>query len=204
MVMREELDEAAIVAAVRAAELRTNGQIVCVLARRSYEIGFPATLYASALALIAPWLLLISTQMSAQRIFAVQAALFIVVMLLLNWTPLGLALTPRSHQRRQAFRLAAEQFFTLGMTRTRNRTGVLIFVSLAEHYARIIADDGLNGKITEVEWRHVIDDMVGRLRDGRVNEAFIDAVGRTGELLARAAPPDGGGNDLPDRLVRVD
>jgi putative membrane protein len=204
MVMAEVVDEAAIVAAVRAAELRTSGQIVCVFARRTCELGFPATLYAATLALIAPWPLLSLTQMPAQRIFAIQAALFIVAMLLLNWTRLGLALTPRGLQRRQAFRAAAEQFFTLGMTRTRNRAGVLIFVSMAEHYARIIADDGLTGKITEVEWRTIIDEMVGRLRDGQVNEAFILAVNHTGELLARAAPPDGGGNDLPDRLIRID
>jgi putative membrane protein len=202
--MAEVVNEEAIVAAVRAAELRTSGQIVCVFARRTCEIGFPATLYAATLALIAPWPLLAFTQMPAQRIFAVQAALFIVAMLLLNWTRLGLALTPRGLQRRQAFRAAAEQFFTLGMTRTRNRAGVLIFVSMAEHYARIIADDGLTGKITEAEWRTVIDEMVGRLRDGQVNEAFILAVNHTGTFLARAAPPDGGGNDLPDRLVRID
>ncbi|WP_294539268.1 TPM domain-containing protein [uncultured Rhodoblastus sp.] len=202
--MREALDEAAIVAAVQAAERRTSGQIVCVFARRTCELGFPATLYAATLALIAPWPLLAFTQLSAQRIFAVQAALFIVALLLLNWTWLGLALTPRGLQRRQAFRVAAEQFFTLGMTRTRHRTGVLIFVSMAEHYARIIADDGLTGKIAEAEWRAAIDEMVDWLRVGRVNEAFILAVNRTGELLARAAPPDGGGNDLPDRLVRID
>jgi putative membrane protein len=202
--MREALDEAAIVEAVRAAELRTSGQIVCVFARRTSELGFPATLCAATLALISPWPLLAFTQLSAQRIFAVQAALFIVALLLLNWTRLGLALTPRGLQRRQAFRAAAEQFFTLGITRTRNRTGVLIFVSMAEHYARIIADDGLTGKIAEAEWRKVIDEMVGRLRDGLVNEAFILAVNDTGALLARAAPPDGGGNELPDRLVRID
>jgi putative membrane protein len=204
MVMREAVDEAAIVAAVRAAEQRTSGQIVCVFARRTCGLGFPAPLYAAALALIAPWPLLALTQMPAQHIFAVQAALFILALLLLNWTWLRLALTPRRHQRRQAFRVAVEQFFTLGISRTRSRAGVLIFVSLAEHYARIIADDGLTGKISEAEWRTVIDDMVGLLRGGRVNEAFLLAVNETGALLARAAPPDGGGNDLPDRLVRLD
>ncbi len=201
--MHEYADEATIVAAVRTAETRTSGQIVCVLARCSCDTGVHATLYSATLALLAPWPLLAFTQMSAQHIFAMQAAIFIAALLLLNWTRLGLALTPRGQQRRQAFRAAAEQFFTLGMTRTRNRTGVLIFVSLAEHYARIIADEGLTGKITEVEWRAVIDDLVGRLREGRVTEAFVVAVGQTGELLARVAPPDGGDNDLPDRLVRI-
>jgi putative membrane protein len=202
--MREPVDEAAIIAAVRAAEARSNGQIVCVLARRSCDAGPQAVLYAAALALLAPWPLLAFTQMPAQRIFAVQAAIFAVALLLLAGTRLGLALTPRRQRRRQAFRAAVEQFFTLGMTRTRSRAGVLIFVSLAEHYARIIADEGLTGKVTEAEWRAVMDEMVAHLRAGRVTEAYVVAVDRSGQLLARAAPPDGGGNDLPDRLVRVD
>src|SRR5271166_2019267 len=107
MVMRELADEAAIVAAVGAAETRTSGQIVCVLARRSCDAGFSATLWAAALALLTPWPLLAFTQMSAQHIFAVQAGLFVVALLLLNWTGCGLALTPRGQQRRQAFRAAA-------------------------------------------------------------------------------------------------
>lgn len=81
---------------------------------------------------------------------------------------------------------------------------MLIFVSLAERYARIIADEGLSGKISEEEWRLVMDSMTGHLRDGRLTEAFVGAIEASGVLLARAAPPDGAGNELPDGLVRLD
>ena len=198
-----DADENAIVAAVRAAEARTSGQIVCVLARRSAEIGGEATLFAAALALLTPWALLAFTKMPAQHIFAIQAAVFAVAFLIFAWTPLGLALTPRALKRRQAFRVAAEQFYIRGITRTRHRTGVLIFVSMAEHYARIIADEGLTGKVSEREWQDTVDELTAYLRAHQVTEGFLDAVRRTGELLARAAPPDGGGNDLPDRLIKI-
>ncbi len=201
--MRKHADEAAIVAAVQAAEARTSGQIVCVLARQSCDTGAVSALYAAAVALIAPWPLLVFTQISAQRIFAFQVFLFVTAFLLLGWTRLGLALTPRHEQRRQAFRAAVEQFFTRGMTRTRHRAGVLIFVSLAERYARIIADDGLTGKISEAEWQRAMSELTAHLRENRITEGFVAAVDRTGALLARAAPPDGGGNDLPDALVRA-
>lgn len=201
--MREQADQAAIVAAVQAAETRTSGQIVCVLARQSCDTGALSALYAAALALIAPWLLLVFTQMSAQRIFALQVAIFVVALLLLSGTRLGVALTPRHERRRQAFRAALEQFFTRGMTRTRHRAGVLIFVSLAERYARIIADDGLTGKVSEAEWQRAMNELTAHLRENRVTEGFVAAIDRTAELLSRAAPPDGGGDDLPDGLVRV-
>ena len=198
-----DVDEDAIVAAVRAAEARTSGQIVCVLAQRSSEIGGETPLLAAALALLTPWPLLAFTQLPAQHIFAVQVAVFAAALMLFAWTHLGLALMPRFLKRRQAFRVAAEQFYIRGMTRTRHRAGVLIFVSLAEHYARIIADDGLTGKITEVEWQETVNELTAHLRDHQVTEGFLDAIKRTGDLLARSAPPDGGANDLPDRLVRI-
>lgn len=198
-----EVDENAIVAAVRAAEARTSGQIVCVLAKRSTEIGGEATLFAAALALMTPWPLLAFTKMPAQHIFAIQAAVFAVAFLIFAWTPLGLALTPRAIKRRQAFRVAAEQFYIRGLTRTRHRAGVLIFVSMAEHYARIIADEGLTGSISETEWQETVNELTAHLRAHQVTDGFLEAIRRTGELLARAAPPDGGGNELPDRLIRI-
>ena len=198
-----DVDEDAIVGAVRAAEARTSGQIVCVLAQRSSEINGETTILAAALALLTPWPLLAFTQIPAQHIFAIQVAVFAAALLLFTITHLGLALTPRFLKRRQAFRVAAEQFYIRGMTRTRHRAGVLIFVSLAEHYARIIADDGLTGKITESEWQDTVNELTSHLRAHQVTEGFLDAIKRTGDLLARSAPPDGGSNDLPDRLVRI-
>ena len=139
------MDEDAIVAAVRAAEARTSGQIVCVLAQRSSEINGETTIFAAALALLTPWPLLAFTQIAGAayfrhpgRGFRRRACCY------LPWTHARAgALMPRFLKRRQAFPVALEQFFIRGMTRTRHRAGVLIFVSLAEHYARIIADDGL-------------------------------------------------------------
>jgi len=201
--MKAQADENAIVAAVRAAEARTSGQIVCVLARRSCDPSAFVTLYAAALALIAPWPLLEWTQWTAQTVFAVQISIFILALLALGWTPLGIALTPHSVKRRHAYRAALEQFFIRGLPKTRSRAGVLIFVSLAEHYARIVADENLTGKISEEDWRVAVEELTAYLHEGRLTEGFVAAITRSGDLLARAAPPDGGGNDLPDRLVRV-
>lgn len=201
--MRVVADENAIIAAVRAAEARTSGQIVCVLARRASDPSAFVTLYAAALALLAPWPLLIWTSLSAQHVFAAQIGVFVAALALLGWTPLGFLLTPRHFKRRHAFRTALEQFFERGVGRTHNRAGVLIFVSLAEHYARIIADKALDDRISETDWRTAVEELTVRLRQGEVTEGFVAAILRVGDLLERAAPPDGGGNDLPDALVRL-
>jgi putative membrane protein len=203
--MTQRVDENAVVAAVRAAESRTSGQIICVLARQSSDPAAFVMLYAAALALIAPWPLLEWTQASAQLVFAAQIGVFVLVLAALRWTPLGVALTPRVVKRRQAYGVALEQFFARGLGRTRSRAGVLIFVSIAEHYARIIADHALDDRISDRDWRAAVEEMTAHLREGRVTEGFVSAIIRSADLLARAAPPDGGdgGNELPDNLVRL-
>ena len=136
-------DHEAISAAIHAAEQRTSGEIVCVLAHSSSAYVHIPLLWASVLALCLPWPLIYLTQWSVQRIFLLQIVVFLVVAVLAFLSmPLRLALVPRPVQRVRAHRAALEQFLLRGITRTKNRTGVLIFVSLAEHYARIIADGG--------------------------------------------------------------
>jgi hypothetical protein len=73
----------------------------------------------------------------------VQILVFAVAVLILSWPPLRMALVSPAVRRARAHRAAIEQFFARGLTLTRDRSGVLIFVSLAERSARIIADEGL-------------------------------------------------------------
>jgi putative membrane protein len=185
-------DHEAISTAIRAAEQRTSGQIVCVLAHSSSEYIHIPVLWASVLALCLPWPLIYLTQWSVHRILLLQIALFLVVAVLAYLSmPLRLALVPRPVQRARAHRAALEQFLVRGMTRTKNRTGVLLFVSLAEHYARIIADEGIAQKVHHSEWQDAIDVLIACMRDGRITAGFIAAIERCGDVLATHAPPDG-------------
>jgi putative membrane protein len=193
-------DYAAVSAAIRKAETQTSGQIVCVLAHSSSEYGYVPILWASVLALVTPWPLIYFTEWSVQRIFLLQLVVFIVVGVVLALAPLRFALVPRAVQRARAHRAALEQFVVRGITRTKKRTGVLIFVSLAERYARIIADEGIAAKVHNSEWQAAIDALTAHMRDGRIVEAFTAAVDRCSAALAAHAPPDGSPNELPDRL----
>jgi putative membrane protein len=193
-------DHDAVSAAIRDAETRTCGQLVCVLARSSSEYAHIPVLWASALALSVPWPLIYFTQWSVQRIFLLQLAVFIVAGVVFSWMPLRLAFVPRAVQRARAHRAALEQFVVRGISRTKNRTGVLIFVSLAERYARIIADDGIAEKVHASEWQAAIDALTGHMREGRIAAGFTAAIERCGAVLATHAPPDGSPNELPDRL----
>jgi putative membrane protein len=83
---------------------------------------------------------------------------------------------------------------------TKNRMGVLIFVSLGERYTRIIADEGLAQKVQTADWQAAINVLTGHMRDGRIVEGFAAAIERCAAVLAAHAAPDGSANGLPDRL----
>jgi putative membrane protein len=193
-------DHTAIAAAIRAAEQRTSGQLVCVLAHESSGYAYVPILWASVLALALPWPLIYLTPWSVERLFLAQLIVFIALGLLFSWMPLRLKLVPRSVQRTRAHRAALEQFFLRRVGHTAQRTGVLIFVSLAERYARIIADEGVATKVQNAEWQAAIDALTGHMRDGRIAAGFVAAIERCGAVLAEHAPPDGSANALPDRL----
>jgi putative membrane protein len=196
-------EHAAVSVAIHEAEKRTSGQIVCVLARASADYAHIPILWAVGLALIAPWPMIVFTPWSVQRIFLIQIAIFAVAALVFSWMPVRLALVPRSVRRSHAHHAALEQFVVRRVAHTKNRSGVLIFVSLAERYARIIADDGIAGKVQASEWQAAIDALVGHMRGGRIAEGFSAAIERCGAVLAAHAPPDGSANELPDRLYVV-
>jgi putative membrane protein len=195
-------DQARIVAAIHAAERKTAGEIVCVLARRSSDYAYVPPLWAAFAALVSPWPLVIFTALDIRTILVAQTLVFILVFLALSYPPLRLAATPRVVKRARAHRAAIEQFFTRGVAGTRERTGVLIFVSLGERYARVIADDGIAARIPEERWRAVLDLLLSNIRMGRVADGFVAAIEECAILLAEHVPP-GGREELPDRIYVI-
>jgi putative membrane protein len=183
-----------IEAALRAAEARSGGPIVCVLARASAPYETAALIWSTVVALAAPWPLLFFTDFSAERIFILQLAIFLVALAVTSLPGVRERLTPRALRRSHAHRAALEQFVIRGLAHAAERNGVLIYVSLAERYARVIADDGAAKAIPQKEWRAIVDRLTGDMKSGATTEALIGAATRCGELLAAHFPlRDGAG-----------
>ncbi len=197
-------DRERIAAAIRAVETRTTGEIVCVLAERSVDSGALPILLAALAALAAPWVLVAFTALPVTTILSLQVVVFLAAVILLSLPPVRLALIPRRARRAMAFRVATEQFFTRAVSRTPERSGILIFVSLAEHYARIIADDGISARVPQSHWQGAVDALIAHTREGRVADGFIAAIEMCAAVLAEEFPSaDGGRNELPDRIYFI-
>jgi putative membrane protein len=192
-------DHSRIAEAIRAAEQKTSGEIVCVLARSSSEYHAVPVLAGTLCALLVPWALVFLTQWSVERILVAQLFVFVVATAICAVTPLGMALVPRRIKRVRAHRAAMEQFHARGLGLLESRAGILIYVSLAERYARIVADDHLAAKISASEWREAIDALTAHMKDGRTADGFVAAIARCGTVLAEHAPGARSGK-LPDRL----
>jgi len=199
-----EQDRARISTAIRAAEKKTSGEIVCVLAQSSSDVTALPILVAAVVALALPWLLVALTAMSVHRILVLQVLVFVALALVLCVPQVRVALVPRRARRAVAHRAAMEQFTIRGIARTKNRTGILIFVSLAEHYARIIADVGIAGRVPQSEWQDAIDALVTHMKYGRIADGFIMAIDVCGRVLATHFPrTETSRDELPDRIYLI-
>jgi len=197
-------DRKRISAAIRAAEGRTSGEIVCVLAQSSSDATALPILLAAAAALALPWLLVALTAMSVHRILLLQAVVFFALAALLCLPRVRVALVPRAARRAVAHRVAMEQFAIRGIAHKQDRSGVLIFVSLAERYARIIADEGIAARVAQSEWQKAVDSLVVHMRDGRIADGFLEAIDACGTVLASHFPrTETSRDELPDRIYLI-
>ena len=197
-------DRDRITAAIQAAESNTSGEIVCVLARISADMTALPVFIAAVAALVLPWLLMALTALTVERMLAYQGLLFIVLTFLLCLPAVRVALMPRRARRAVAHRLAMEQFVSRGIARKKDRSGILIFVSLAEHYARIIADDGIAAKVPQADWQDAVDALTAHMRDGRIGDGFVVAIEKCGARLAQHFPrAEASRDELPDRIYLI-
>lgn len=199
-----DTDRARISAAIRAAEARTSGEIVCVLAQSSTGATALPVLLAAMLALALPWLLTALTALPLQRILELQLVTFLVLLILLSLPGVRVALVPPAARRAGAHRVALEQFRSRGIARKKDRAGILIFVSLAERYARIVADDGIAARVRQTHWQQAVDALAAHMREEHIADGFIAAIDACAKILAENFPAVGPGRDeLPDRIYVI-
>lgn len=190
--------------AIRAAEAKTSGEIVCVLAETSSNATALPVFLAAVGALALPWGLVTLTAIPVYRILSLQIVAFMILTGILCWPPVRVALMPRRARRALAHRVAMEQFEIRGLARKADRTGILIFVSLAERYARIIADEGISARVPQSQWQGAVDALVLHMRDGRIAEGFVAAIDLCGSELARNFPrTQAKHGELPDRIYLI-
>jgi putative membrane protein len=183
---------AAIQAATDDAERRTAGEIVSYIVERidDYAEGrwLAATLGSLSLALVAGAIHAFGGYWGGWGVLwitlpaLVGAGLGYLVGGLDRVTRL---LVPSDTLDRRAQLRAEAAFLEEEVFRTRDRTGILVFLALFEHRAVILADEGIHRAVPAGEWDRLVAELTAGIRAGRAVQALIGVIERCGELLER-------------------
>jgi len=129
---------------------------------------------------------------------------FTVALLILKWMPLRLALTPGATKHRRVRRRAVTVFRAAAEKRTVGRTGILIYLSMGERRAEIVADEAILKVTDDQTWGEAMAALLEHVREGRPGEGICAAIERVGGVLAEHFPRSAGDtNEIPDKLIEL-
>jgi putative membrane protein len=111
-------------------------------------------------------------------------------------------LVPEKDEMEQVHQRACLEFYLNRVQGTSKRTGVLIFVSVMEKKAVILADEGISSKLPPETWDHLLVDFRVKLNQGQWVEGFTEAIRECGKHLKTHFPiSTPSGNQLKNHLV---
>ncbi len=219
-----EADHARVTEAVAAAEKTTDGEIVTIVAGQSdayHDVALHWSILAMLLvmALLAwqpgvagwfhglvadPWA---ETAPLGGLYFTALILLvltFLAMRVVLAWQPLRMLLTPGTTKTRRVHRRAMILFRIGTEKRTRAATGVLLYLSLDEHRAEIVADEAIHSKVSPDVWGEAMAALIVAVKEGRPGDGMAEAVRQIGIVLAAHFPRSiDDTNELSDRLIEL-
>ena len=225
MVMRlSPEDHARVAAAVTAAEGSSNGEIVTIatdlsdsyhdvalhwalvvlIAVLAWFAAFPATLSWWDELIFGGWRAVPGPHELLTLLMVLAVAAFTIALLVLRRMPLRLALTPGATKQRRVRRRAALLFKVGADQKTAGRTGILVYLSMAERRAEIVADQAILAVTTPDTWGEAMTALIADVKAGRPADGICAAVGLIGQVLAEHFPKtDTDTNELPDKLIEL-
>ena len=205
MTFLNDAEKAQLRDAIRQAEAKTSGEIVTVIARTSGDYFYYPTLWAALLAILSPLLPIgLALSFAPLGIIELQILVFALLALAFRWPPIKRRLVPRAVKRQYCARRAREQFLAQNLHTTRERTGVLLYVSVFEHHVELLADAGFDARFPAGAWDRVVANFTRQVKAGQVASGFSEAVTAIGRELAGHFPADAGNlNELPDHLIEL-
>ena len=196
--------------AVHQAELKTSGELVPMLVCESHTYPLAAIRGAAFVALL---ISLITTPLIAGMFWLESSNLwvflgifipiFLVVHLLImryprfkRWFLFGYEMD--TEVQNSAF----AAFFTEQLYKTKDANGILIFISLLEHRAWVLADSGINERIPHEQWEEAVAVITSGIREQKQCQALCKAIGMIGDVLEKEFPiQDGDMNELHDLII---
>ncbi|WP_029917373.1 TPM domain-containing protein [Pelobacter seleniigenes] len=190
--------------AVKAAELTTSGEIVPMVVDCSYEYPRAELIGSGTLSLACG--LFVSWAVGGESIwwflpvFLITFALFFLV--IRAWPAFKRKLIHPEEFTIEVKEKAMVCFLEQGLHETRDKTGILILISLFERRVQVLADSGINAKVPQNTWDEIVAMIVTGLKSGAACAATCQAIARCGELLQEHFPrKDDDTDELPNLII---
>lgn len=212
-----DTEKAALTKQIQHAEARTTGEIVTVIATQSDSYRYIPLLWAALLALSLPgWYYLYQYLANSgwtypgesapvlARLYQWQVLAFFGLGMLFQLPQIRMWMIPAAVKRLRAARSAREQFFLQNLHQTQDRTGILIFVSVTEHYVEIVVDTGIAAVVDNSVWDDTINDFIEHIRRREIASGFSNTIEHCKDILWQHFPADEVRPDvLPNHLIEV-
>jgi putative membrane protein len=196
------LDAKKISDGVAAAEMGTAGEIVPMIVLRSSAIGHVPVLLALFIFCLG---LMLEIYFQTEQLWMIAANLIFSIALsfiLSRFLFVQRYLVPRVDAELQTWRRAHSEFSQAKLSQTQSRVAILIFVSIMEHKAVVLADEGISRLCPQEMWDEVVHILTSHFKRGDWQAGFEKAIARTGEILSRHLPAAAENhNEIPDRLI---
>ncbi|MFG1481120.1 hypothetical protein V5F53_21085 [Xanthobacter sp. V4C-4] len=192
-----------ITEAIAAAERKTSAEIRVVITRAPLvQHPFFSVMWSALAALVLPWAVAVAWPMGALSILQLQAIIFLVAAGVLMLPQLTERAVPRLALKAAARSAAIEAFLAHGISRTKGRTGILIFAAARERLVEVVADEGVHTPLGPVAWAEICDAVAREAKRGSLAGGLVSGVQKAGDLLAGPLPHRPGDvNELTDRVI---
>ncbi len=98
--------------------------------------------------------------------------------------------------------LAEREFYKLNMHSTRDNTGILLFLLLAQRKFYILADKGINEKVDQSVWNNIRDEMQSEFKEGHFTKGILSGIENVGNVLSKHFPiKSDDTNELSNRII---
>ncbi|MCW8858340.1 MAG: TPM domain-containing protein [Deltaproteobacteria bacterium] len=193
-----------IEAAVKTAEEKTSGEIVPMVVDESYEYPRAELIGGGTLALAVG--LIISWAFGGESIWWFVPSFIIGFILfqrmIRNWPWFKRKLIHPDELTAEVEEKALVSFLEQGLHETRDKTGILILISVFERRVQVLADSGINAKVPEHTWEELVEIITNGLKTDKTCDAVCSAVKRCGELLQEHFPiKHDDSNELPNLIM---
>ncbi len=203
--------------AVKEAESKTSGEIAAAFIKESddyavYELTFAVIcgfIYFTVMMFVAKGIENVIRSMfwdyslDYLLIFYGFSTFLVIALcyLLANFPFIDRLIVPKSVLRRKVKERSARHFMEAGVANTKDRTGILIFISSLERRVELLADSSINAKISQEKWDDMVNHIVAGIKANRLADHLIQAIRECGDLLAEHFPIRRGDvNELKDEI----